>query len=62
MAEGKFGPVRCFGEGLFADGGESVRALVEEVVQTLIGEEAKEPFGAPWSAKGLPQPNGYRNG
>ena len=34
MAEGKFGPGRGFGEGLFADGGESVRALVEEVVLT----------------------------
>ena len=46
MAEGKFGPGRGFGEGLFADGGESVRALVEEVVQALIGEEAAEHFGA----------------
>ena len=62
MAEGKFGPGRGFGEGLFADGGESVRALVEEVVQALIGEEAEEHFGAPWNAKGLPRPNGYRNG
>ena len=62
MAEGKFGPGRGFGEGLFADGGESVRALVEEVVQALIGEEAAEHFGAPWNAKGLPRPNGYRNG
>ena len=62
MAEGKFGPGRGFGEGLFADGGESVRALVEEVVQALIGEEAEEHFGAPWNAKGVPRPNGYRNG
>ncbi len=36
MAEGKFGPERGFGEGMFADRGESVRALVEEVVQALI--------------------------
>ena len=62
MAEGKFGPGRGFGEGLFADGGEGVRALVEEVVQALIGTEADEHFGAPWNAKGLPRPNGYRNG
>lgn len=27
MAEGKFGPGRDFGEGLFTGGGESVRAL-----------------------------------
>jgi transposase-like protein len=62
MAEGKFGPREGFGEGLFADGGEGVRALVEEVVQALIGSEADEHFGAPWNAKGLPRPNGYRNG
>ena len=47
MAEGKFGPGRGFGEGLFADGGESVRALVEEVGQALIGSEADEHFGGP---------------
>ena len=41
MAEGKFGPGRGFGEGLFADGGESVRALMEEVVHALIGTEAE---------------------
>jgi transposase-like protein len=62
MAEGKFGPGEGFGEGLFADGGEGVRALVEEVVQALIGAEAEQHFGAPWNAKGLPRPNGYRNG
>ena len=62
MAEGKFGPGRGFGEGLFADGGEGVRALVEEVVQALIGTEADKHFGVPWNAKGLPRPNGYRNG
>ena len=62
MAEGKFGLGRGFGEGLFADGGESVRALVEEVVQALIGTEADKHFGVPWNAKGLPRPNGYRNG
>lgn len=62
MAEGKFGPGEGFGEGLFADGGEGVRALVEEVVQALIGAEAEQHFVAPWNAKGLPRPNGYRNG
>ena len=62
MAEGKFGLGRGFGEGLFADGGEGVRALVEEVVQALIGTEADKHFGVPWNAKGLPRPNGYRNG
>jgi transposase-like protein len=62
MAEGKFGPGRGFGEGLFTDRGESVRTLVEEVVQALIGTEADEHFGVPWNAKGLPRPNGYRNG
>lgn len=55
-------PGRGFGEGLFTDGGEGVRALVEEVVQALIGAEADEHFGVPWNAKGLPRPNGYRNG
>ena len=62
MAEGKFEPGRGFGEGLFADGGEGVRALVEEVVQALIGTEADKHFGVPWNAKGLARPNGYRNG
>ncbi len=38
MAEGKFGPGRGFGEGLFADGGEGVRALVEEVVLGTPGQ------------------------
>jgi len=37
MTEEKSGPGRGFGEDLFADGGESVRALMEEVVQALIG-------------------------
>ena len=45
MAEGKFGPGRGFGKGLFADRGEGVRALVEEVVQSLIGSEVDEHFG-----------------
>lgn len=62
LADGKFGPVRGFAEGLFADGGEGVRALVEEVVQALIGSDADEHFGAPWNAEGFPRPNGYRNG
>lgn len=61
MAEGKFGPGEGFGEGLFSDGGEGVRALVEEVVQALIGAEADQHFGSPWNAKGLPRPNCYRN-
>lgn len=54
MAEGKFRPVRGFRGGMFADGGEGVRALVAEVVQALIGTEVDERFGAPWNAKGLP--------
>lgn len=62
MAEGQFGPERGFGEGMFEGGGEGLRALVEEVVQALIGSEADQHFGAPWNAKGLPRPNGYRNG
>ena len=45
MAEGKFGPGRGLGEGVFADRGEGVRALGEEVVQSLIGSEADEHFG-----------------
>ena len=56
------GPEGGFGEGLFTDEGKCVRALVEEVVQALIGTEAEEHFGAPLNAKGLPRPNGYRNG
>ena len=62
MAERQFGPERGFGEGLFEGGGEGLRALVEEVVQAVIGSEADQHFGAPWNAKGLPRPNGYRNG
>jgi transposase-like protein len=62
MAEGQFGPGVGFGEGLFGGGGEGLRALVEEVVQALIGEEAERHFEAPWNAKGLPRPHGHRNG
>ena len=62
MAERKNEPTRGFGEGLFEGGGDALRALVEGVVQALIGAEAGEHFGAPWNAKGLPRPNGYRNG
>jgi len=62
MAEVKIGPVRGFGEDLFTDGGGSVRTLVEEIVQALIGVEADGHFGAPWNAKDLPRPNGYCNG
>lgn len=62
MAEGKCGPKEGFGEGLFVDGGEGVRALVEEVVQAWIRAEADQHFGALWDAKGLPRPNGDRNG
>jgi hypothetical protein len=40
-------PGRGFGEGLFADGGEGVRTLVEEVVQALIRSEA---FSLPLAA------------
>jgi len=62
MAEGKIGPGGGFGKDLFADGGEGVRALVEEMLQALIGIEADEHFGVPWNAEGIPLPNGYRNG
>ena len=47
---------------MFEGGGEGFRALVEEVVQALMGAEADQHFGAPWNAKGLPRPKGYRNG
>ena len=62
MAEEQFGPMEGFGEGLFEGGGDALRALVEEVVQELIQAEADSHFGAPWNAKGLPRPNGHRNG
>ena len=62
MAEGKFGPGRGFGEGLFAEGGESVRALMEEVVQSLIGEEVEEHFGAPGMPKGSLDPTAIETG
>ena len=62
MAEGQFGPMEGFGEGLFEGGGDALRALVEEVVQELIQAEADAHFGAAWNAKGLPRPNGHRNG
>jgi transposase-like protein len=50
-------------EGLFSQpGGEGFRALVESVVQALINSQADEHFGAPWNARGVERPNGYRNG
>lgn len=52
MAEGKFGPGRGFGEGLFADGGESVRALVEEVVQALSARRRRSTSGRPGMPRG----------
>lgn len=50
-------------EGLFSDAsGEGFRVLVEAVAQGLINAQAEAHFAAPWNAKGLPRPNGYRNG
>jgi transposase-like protein len=50
-------------EGLFSQpGGEGFRVLVEAVAQALINTQADAHFGAPWNARGLERPNGYRNG
>ena len=63
MAELKFEIPEGIGEGLFSEpSGEGLRVLVEAVAQALINAQASAHFEAPWNAKGLPRPNGYRNG
>jgi len=62
MAENQCGDLEGFREGLFAGNGEALRELVRELVQQVIQGEANEHFGAPWNAKGIMRPNGYRNG
>jgi len=63
MAELKFEVPEGAVEGLFSQsGGEGFRVLVESVVQALIERQADEHFNAPWNAKGIERPNGYRNG
>ena len=63
MAELKFEVPEGAVEGLFSQpGGEGFRALVETVVQALIERQADEHFNAPWNARGIERPNGYRNG
>ncbi len=63
MAELKFEIPDGIGEGLFSEpSGEGFRVLVEAVAQALINAQSEAHFGAPWNAKGLPRPNGYRNG
>jgi len=63
MAELKFEVPEGAMEGLFSQpGGEGFRVLVETVVQALIERQADEHFNAPWNARGIERPNGYRNG
>lgn len=63
MAELKFEIPDGIGEGLFSEpSGEGFRVLVEAVAQALVNAQAEAHFGAPWNARGLPRPNGYRNG
>jgi transposase-like protein len=63
MAELKFEVPEGAVEGLFSQpGGEGFRVLVETVVQALIERQADEHFNAPWNARGIERPNGYRNG
>jgi len=63
MAEMKFEVPEGIGEGLFSEpSGEGFRVLVEAVTQALINAQAEAHFGAQWNAKGVPRPNGYRNG
>ena len=63
MAEIKFETPDGIGEGLFSEpSGEGLRVLVQAVAQALIEAQAQAHFGVPWNAKGLPRPNGYRNG
>lgn len=63
MAELKFEVPEGTVEGLFSQpGGEGFRVLVEAVAQALINSQADAHFGAPWNARGMERPNGYRNG
>jgi len=63
MAELKFEVPEGTVEGLFSEpGGEGFRVLVEAVAQALINSQAEAHFGAPWNARGMERPNGYRNG
>ena len=63
MAEVKFEIPEGIEEGLFSNAsGEGFRVLVEAVTQALVNAQAEAHFSAPWNAKGMPRPNGYRNG
>ncbi|BDU75347.1 transposase [Mesoterricola sediminis] len=63
MAELKFEVPEGTVEGLFSEpSGEGFRVLVEAVAQALINSQAEAHFGAPWNARGMERPNGYRNG
>lgn len=62
MAESQCEGLEGLGEGLFRGNGEALRELVQAMVQQVIQGEADEHFGAPWNAKGMLRPNGYRNG
>jgi putative transposase len=63
MAELKFEVPEGAVEGLFSKpGGEGFRVLVEAVAQALLNSQADDHFGAPWNARGVERPNGYRNG
>lgn len=63
MAELKFEVPEGTVEGLFSQpGGEGFRVLVEAVAQALINSQADAHFEAPWNARGMERPNGYRNG
>ena len=62
MTDVKFEGMEALKEGLFSGGGDALRELVQEMVQQVIQGEADEHFGAPWNAKGILRPNGYRNG
>ncbi len=63
MAEMKCEIPEGIGEGLFSEpSGEGLRVLVQAVAQALINAQAEAHFVAPWNAKGMARPNGYRNG
>ena len=62
MAENQCVKIEGIMEGLFSGNGEALREMVRELVQQVIQGEADAHFGAPWNAKGMDRPNGYRNG